>query len=181
MTTDEVPSVPHHVEDAVATIAAIHAAHYREARALQKAVSRATSGIAQPATLILITAAIAGWLALNHVLPEFGREALDPFPFPLLATAVSTVALALYLAAMILIIQRHDDELATRREQITLELAILSEQKSAKIIELLEEFRRNDPNQGNDRDEVAEALAKPADAQVVLDAIRAAEKAEGSD
>jgi uncharacterized membrane protein len=66
----------------------------------------------------------------------------------------------------------------TRREQMTLELAILSEQKSAKIIALLEEFRRNDPNQGNDPDEVAEALAKPADAQVVLDAIRAAEKAE---
>jgi hypothetical protein len=57
--------------------------------------------------------------------------------------------------------------MATRREQMTLELAILSEQKSAKIIALLEEFRRNDPNQGNDRDEVAEALAKPADAPVV--------------
>jgi hypothetical protein len=58
MTTEETLSVPHHVEDAVATTAAIH---YREARALQKAVSRATGGIAQPFTLILITAAIAGW------------------------------------------------------------------------------------------------------------------------
>ena len=48
MTTEETVSVPHHVEDAVATIAAIHAAHYREARALQKAVSRATGGIPQP-------------------------------------------------------------------------------------------------------------------------------------
>ena len=166
MTSEKTLPVPHHVEETVATIAALHAAHYREARALQKAVSRATGGIAQPFTLILITAAIAGWVTLNHVLPEFGRAALDPFPFPLLATAVSTAAL--YLAAMILITQRHDDEMATRREQITLELAILSEQKSAKIIALLEEFRRNDPNQGNDRDEVAEALAKPADAQVVL-------------
>jgi uncharacterized membrane protein len=118
-------------------------------------------------------------VTLNHVLPEFGRAALDPFPFPLLATAVSTAAL--YLAAMILITQRHDDEIATRREQITLELAILSEQKSAKIIALLEELRRNDPNQGNDRDEVAEAMAQPADARVVLDAIRAAEKAEDGD
>ena len=61
MTTEETVSVPHHVEDAVATIAAIHAAHYREARALQKAVSRATGGIAQPFTLILITAGIASW------------------------------------------------------------------------------------------------------------------------
>ena len=81
---------------------------------------------------------------------------------------------------MILITQRHDDELATRREQMTLELAILSEQKSAKIIALLEEFRRNDPNQGN-YCEVAEALTQPADPQVVLDAIRAAEKVEDGD
>src|SRR6202044_1955085 len=100
----------------------------------------------------------------------------DPFPFPLLAAVVSTVAL--YLTAMILIAQRHDDELATRRDQLTLELAILSEQKSAKIIALLEEFRHNDPNQGDHRDEVAEALAEPADAQVVLNAIQAAEKAD---
>ena len=176
MSIEKAPPVPPHVEETVATIAALHAAHYREARALQKAVSRATRGIAQPAMLILITVAIASWVTLNLALPEFGRAAFDPFPFPLLAAAVSTIGL--YLAAMILITQRHDDEMATRREQMTLELAILSEQKSAKIIALLEEFRRNDPNQGDHRDEVAEALAKPADPQVVLDAIRAAEKAE---
>jgi uncharacterized membrane protein len=170
------PPVPPHVEETVAAIAALHAAHYREARALQKAVSRATRGIAQPAMLIVSTVAIAGWITLNLALPEFGRAALDPFPFPLMSAAVSTIGL--YLAAMILITQRHDDELATRREQLTLELAILSEQKSAKIIALLEEFRRNDPNQGDHRDKMAEALAQPADPQVVLDAILAAERAE---
>jgi uncharacterized membrane protein len=179
MTIQETAPLPHHLEDTVATIAALHAAHNREAHALQKAVSRATGGIARPVTLILITVAIAGWVMLNLALTTFGHAALDPFPFPLMSAAVSTIGL--YLAAMILITQRHDDEMATRREQITLELAILSEQKSAKIIALLEEFRRNDPNQGDDRDEVAEALAEPADAQVVLDAIRAAEKAEDGD
>jgi uncharacterized membrane protein len=177
MTLKTTAPVPHHLEDTVATIAALHAAHNREAHALQKAVSRATGGIARPVTLILITVAIVGWITLNLASPGVGRAALDPFPFPLLSAVVSTVGL--YLAAMILITQRHDDEMATRREQITLELAILSEQKSAKIIALLEEYRRNDPNQGNHRDEVAEALAKPADAQVVLDALRAAEKVEG--
>jgi uncharacterized membrane protein len=120
VTTEEAPRVPHHVEDAVAMIAALHAAHHREARALQKAVSRATSGIAQPGTLILITLAIAIWVTLNLALPEFGRAALDPFPFPLLATIVSTVAL--YLAAMILMTQRHDDEMATRHLLATIEL-----------------------------------------------------------
>jgi uncharacterized membrane protein len=126
-----------------------------------------------------LSTAIASWVTLNHVLPEFGRAALDPFPFPLLATAVSTaVPLSCRNDPYT---QRHDDAMATRREQITLELAILSEQKSAKIMGLLEELRRNDQNQGNDRDEVAEAMAQPANAQVVLDAIRAAEKAEDGD
>ena len=36
MIIEEAPRVPHHVEDAVATIAALHAAHHREVRALQK-------------------------------------------------------------------------------------------------------------------------------------------------
>jgi len=179
MTIENPPPVPHHVEEAVATIAALHAAHHREARALQKAVSKATSGIAQPATLILTTIAIGSWVILNIALPRFGHAAIDPFPFPLLSGVVSTIGL--YLAAMILMTQRHDDEMATRREQITLELAILSEQKSAKIIALLEEFRHNDPNQSNQRDELAEALAQPADAQVVLEALRTAEKTKPGD
>jgi hypothetical protein len=84
MSIEKAPPVPPHVEETVAAIAALHAAHYREARALQKAVSRATRGIAQPAMLILITVAIASWVTLNLALPEFGRAALDPFPFPLL-------------------------------------------------------------------------------------------------
>ncbi len=164
--------VPPHVEQTVAAIAELHAAHYREAGALQKIVSAATATVARPRTLGFITLAILGWLVLNLALTAAGRGAPDPFPFPLLSAIVST--LALYLAAMILIAQRHDDELATRRDQLTLELAILSDQKSAKIIALLEEFRRNDPNQGDDRDEVAEALAEPADPQAVLEAIKAA-------
>jgi hypothetical protein len=57
---------------------------------------------------------------------------------------------------------------------LTLELAILAEEKSAKIIALLEQYRRNDPNQSNHRDEVAEEMSKPTDPHAVLDAIRAA-------
>jgi uncharacterized membrane protein len=83
-------------------------------------------------------------------------------------------AAALFVTTMVLIAQRHDDELATRRDQLTLELAILSERKSAKIVALLEEFRRNDPHQRDGRDEMAEALAEPADTQAVMNAIKAA-------
>ena len=143
---------PRHVEESVAAIAELHAAHYREAGALQKFVTSATAAVGRPRTLALIALAIVAWFAANLGLPAFGRPAPDPFPFHILAAVAST--LDLFLAAMILVAQRHDDELADRRDQLTLEIAILSEQKTAKIIALLEEFRRNDPHQSDGRDRV---------------------------
>jgi hypothetical protein len=74
MTTEKTSLVPQHVEETVATIAALHAAHYREARALQKAVSTATRGVAQPVMLIVSTVAIAGWITLNLALPISGAH-----------------------------------------------------------------------------------------------------------
>ena len=53
-----------------------------------------------------------------------------------------------------------------------------SQMTVAKISISRAEPNLNDPNQGKYRDEEAEALAKPPDAQLVLDAIRAAEKVE---
>ncbi len=65
-----------------------------------------------------------------------------------------------------------EDQLAGHREQLTLELAILGKQKSAKIIELLEEMRRDDPSLRNRVDHEAAAMSTPADPQAVLDAIK---------
>jgi len=168
----EAPATPPHVEETVAAIAELHVAHYREAGALQRFVTTATAAVSRPRTLAVIAVAIAAWLGVNLGLPAFGQPPPDPFPFPILAAVASI--LDLFPAAMILVAQRHEDELATRRDQLTLEIAILSERKTAKIIALLEEFRRNDPHQSDARDEVAEALAEPSDPHTVLHAIEAA-------
>jgi uncharacterized membrane protein len=53
-----------------------------------------------------------------------------------------------------------------------LELAILSEQKTAKVIQLLEEVRRDSPHIHDRVDQEAEAMARPADPQSVLDSIK---------
>ena len=55
---------------------------------------------------------------------------------------------------------------------LTLELALLTEQKSAKIIQLLEEFRQDIPIVENRVDRQARAMAQPADPQRVVEAIR---------
>ncbi len=76
------------------------------------------------------------------------------------------------MTALILTTRRRGDQFASHREQLTLELGILSEQKAAKIIQLLEELRRDNPLLENRIDEEAEALSTPADPQAVLDAIK---------
>ena len=81
---------------------------------------------------------------------------------------------SLYMVALVLGTQRREDGLAQQREQLTLELAILSEQKTAKIIQLLEEFRRDNPQIHDRVDQEAETMAQPADPQGVAAAIKEA-------
>jgi uncharacterized membrane protein len=67
------------------------------------------------------------------------------------------------MVVLILATQRREYQLAQLREQLTLKLAILGEQKTAKVIQLLEESRRDNPLIRNRVDQVAEAMAQPAD------------------
>jgi len=171
---DEQPKAPPHVEESVAAIVELHRSHFRKAGAGQRWVSAATAAVARPFTLALIVVAVFSWIGLNAYVTADGKVAPDPYPYSFLSLTVSTGGLL--LAAMILIAQKHDDELATLRDQLTLEIAILAEQKTAKVIALLEEFRRSAPDVEDRHDEVAEALAAPADPSVVIDAIQAAHK-----
>ena len=65
-----------------------------------------------------------------------------------------------------------EDQLAQLHEQLNLELANLSEQKTAKVIQLLEESRRDNPLIPNRLDQEAEVMAQPANPQSVLEAIK---------
>ncbi len=100
----------------------------------------------------------------------FGARPVDPPPFSWLGSAVSLISL--FMVVLILATQRREDELAQQREQLILELAILSEQKTTKVIQLLEESRRDNPLIRNRVDQEAEAMAQPADPQSVLDEIK---------
>lgn len=99
-----------------------------------------------------------------------GLPAIDRPPFQWLQGAMTLVSL--FLVVFIVGAQKHEQELTQQRELLTLELAILSEQKAAKLIGLLEEFRRDSPHIPDRIDPKAEAMAQPADPQSVLDAIK---------
>ena len=164
------PILPAHIEDTVRAIAELHAEHHRRATPVQRAVARLTSIVGRPRFVGVLTLVIISWIGLNLGLRAMGAVEFDAPPFPWLQDVGAV--LSLYITVLILITQRHDDQLSEHREQLTLELAILSEQKSAKIIELLEELRLDHPHLVDRIDHEANAMAQPADPQAVLDAIK---------
>jgi len=166
------PTAPPHVEDTVRTIDRLHAEHHASASRLQKWIDRLTGLAGEPMFIVGISLAIVGWIMLNLVLARLGRAPLDPPPFSGLQGVVSLAALCTTL--LILATQRRADRLASHREQLTLELSIIAERKTAKIIALIEELRRDHPELSNRIDPQAVEMSAPADAQAVLDAIAVA-------
>ena len=173
MADDDAPILPAHIEQTIQAIAKLQSDHHQEAGTLQRSVERLTAWIGRPRFIALLTALIGLWVTLNLTAVWLGAVPWDPPPFGWLQGLLGV--LALYVTVLILTTQRREDQLAGYREQLTLELAILSEQKTAKIIALLEEARRDNPNLRNRIDEEAAAMAVAADPHAVLEAIKDSE------
>jgi uncharacterized membrane protein len=99
-----------------------------------------------------------------------GHAHFDNPPFPYLQDVVSTAAL--FTTILILGAQRHEDRLAEHRARLTLQIAVLSEQKIAKIIEMLEEQRRDGRHLDDRVDEEARAMSQRTDPQAMIDAMK---------
>ena len=129
-TNVSLPLLPAHIEETIRSIARLHAEHHQNATPLQRAVDRITALLGRPRFMGILTVIAAGWISLNLLATALGYRAIDPPPFSELGGAVSLASL--YLVVLILATQRREYQLAQLREQLTLELAILSEQKTAK-------------------------------------------------
>ena len=173
---DGTPILPAHIEETVKAIGRVQAQHENEATPLERLMEQLTAAIGRPAFLVWLALAVAAWTLGNALSPRFGYAPIDPPPFSWLQGAISLSALS--VTVIILTSQRRADKLAGLRAQLTLELAILGEQKTAKVIDLLEEHRRDNPLMADRSDPEANDMAKPADPEAVLEAIAAAPAAE---
>jgi uncharacterized membrane protein len=156
--------------EAAHTTARLRAEHKHETSLSQHAVDRLTAIVGLPGFAAALTVSIALWVSGNVVARLLGLWVVDPPPFVWLQGAVTTGAL--YAAILILTTQRREEQLSSQRGQLMLELAILNDQKSSKIIELLEEFRRDNPMIADRIDDEARAMSTPSDHRAVMDAIK---------
>jgi uncharacterized membrane protein len=127
-----------HIEETIRSVARLHAEHHESATPLQRAIDRITALLGRPRFIGVLTVIAAGWISSICSPSRLAIALFDPPPFSWLGGAVSLVSL--YMVILILATQQREYQFTQLREQLTLELAILSEQKTAKVIQLPMEY-----------------------------------------
>ena len=79
----------------------------------------------------------AGWIVVNTVAPI---KPFDPFPFTFLTLVVSLEAI--FLSAFILMSQNAGARMSERRDQLDLQINLLTEQENTKMLKLLDRIAR---------------------------------------
>jgi uncharacterized membrane protein len=156
------------IADALETVAEIHRAHQQRCSALQRWIDVVTNRLGRPGTLIIAIMVILAWALVSWRL--VGPDVDDPlFEWLSLLGTLSSLIISL----VILVTQRRENEFAERRAELTLQLALLGEKKSAKVVALLEELRRDSPTVVDRVDRESEVMARSADARAVVAAFDA--------
>ncbi len=135
----------------------------------QRSLERAGDFIARPVFLGLILLFLSLWIVTSVVLRRLGIADFDPPPFFWLQGIVSLGAFL--VATAVLIKQDRLGKLSEQREHLYLKVTLLTEQKTAKLIELIEELRHDLPNVQNRHDPEVAALKQSMNPDQVLAAL----------
>lgn len=162
--------LPSHIAETVDAVAQIHSDHHLKRTPIEIFMDNWTARLARPAVLAGVVCGVVLWIAVNFLAPLGGYAMIDAPPFPWLFEMLTF--LGLVMGILILSTQRRADQLAELREQMTLELASVTERKVAKVIELIEELRRDSPTLKNRTDQEAKQMSVRTSPGEVLIAIK---------
>jgi uncharacterized membrane protein len=159
-----------HLAETVEAVAQLHADHRQSRTRVEATIDAWTRRLARPPFLAAILSIVLGWIGLNIALRAAGHGTIDPPPFPWLFDMLTLVGVL--MGILILSTQQRADRLAAMREQMTLELASVTERKVAKVIELIEELRRDMPAVRDRVDAEAKQMSVQTDPAHVLTALK---------
>ncbi|MEP7050141.1 MAG: DUF1003 domain-containing protein [Pseudomonadota bacterium] len=165
----EQPRLPDHVHENIEAIATQRIEQERSLSAEQRAVEALTHWIGRPRSLYVFGIIVVVWMTYNSLAGVLHVRQLDPAPFFILQGVVGIYAAL--MTTMILATQNRQSRDARRNAHLDLQVNILSEQRTAKIVALLEELRRDLPNVRNRVDPIAEALQETVPAHAMISAL----------
>ncbi|MEH2070357.1 MAG: DUF1003 domain-containing protein [Nostoc sp.] len=161
--------LPEPISQNIETIIALHKRSEKDVPKHQRLVETGTAFFGRPIFLYSILLFLVLWIIPNVLPRRFGLLRFDPPPFSWLQFSLTTASLL--VTTGVLIKQERQEKLAEQRAQLSLQLNLLSEQKIAKLIALVEELRRDIPNVKNRYDPEAEMMKSPTDAHAILDVL----------
>ena len=158
--------LPSHIGENIETVVALHKSAERNVPRHQRAVEAATTFFGRPMFLYGSLLVVTLWMLPNLLPQHWGFTRFDPPPFDWLQFFLGVVSLVMTIA--VLIKQNRQEKLAEQRAQLGLQLNLLSEQKIAKLIALVEELRCDLPDVQERYDPELESMKQAADPQVVV-------------
>ena len=165
-------AAPGHADPVGQTVEMIAALHIRAEQQVdrhQRAIETVTRTLGRPGAFYTVIAVVAVWIGSNLIARHLGQTVWDPPPFYWLQGLVGLSALLTTI--VVLITQNRQGRMDERRAQLDLQMSLLVEQKVTKLIELMEELRRDLPSVRNREDPQAEAMSEAADPAAVLTAL----------
>lgn len=159
--------LPDAIAKNIEAISLLHSQEVRDIPAHQRILEAIATFFGRAIFMYSLLVMLALWI--------FGSFFDGFLPFNLPAFSWSDQGLdaaALVISTGVLVRQTRQENFAEQRAQLMLQLNLLSEQKIAKIIALLEELRTDLPNVINRHDSEAELMQEAADPLAVLEALQ---------
>ncbi len=153
----------------IESISAFYTREQQKISGSQRIVEIFSGFVGRPLFLGCVILFVALWVLYNTSASQFGWVKFDPAPFFWLQGTVSLGALL--TTTVVLIKQNRLTRFEEQRAHLDLQVTLLTEQKTTKLIQLVEELRRDLPMVKNRHDPEAEVLKQPTDPHQVLAAL----------
>ena len=137
----------------------------QNATAHQRGLNKIAAFFGQPQFLYFQIVLFTVWGTYSYLV----EQNILPQTFPLFDLSEKWLEVSgLLISTGVLIYQNRQEELSEERSQLALQINLLTEQKIAKLISLVEELRTDLPDVKNRDDLEAEAMKQATDPQAIL-------------
>ncbi len=162
-------SVTSHADEAIDAIADLEREAQEATSRHHRWIQRVTSRIGRPLTFYIVVTFVVLWMVSNIVVLRTSGHTFDPPPFSWLQGMVSLSGLL--VAILILTTANRVAQIDSSRDKLDLQINLLNERRTAKLIRMLDELRRDSPQVPTHNDPEVQQLSEHTDTQEVARAI----------
>jgi len=158
-----------HAEEAIEAVADLEREAHEATSHHHRWIERVTSRIGRPLTFYIVVSFVVLWIGSNLAVLHATGATFDPPPFSWLQGMISLSGLL--VAILILTTANRVAQIDSQRDKLDLQINLLNERRTAKLIRMLDELRRDSPEVPTHNDPEVQQLSEHTDTQEVSRAI----------